>query len=332
MISNTILGRTVISKNTAFHSTAMSIRYSNVEFHGTLEVERNRGTNGGAVYVLMSTVSFNRIIANFSNNHAANGGATTLDLSVLYISSNATVEFNRNKAQDLGGAIYIYRPRITYYTRFKFAPCSIRVQSKANDSYSITFNQNKEGIAGNAIYGGWTLACMPGNEEDSLCTSAVNVSLPPLNIYNYNGFGGSDLSNFTSDPTRVCFCEKGIPNSYRVLNNITVHPGEHFTLSLAIVGYGLGTVPGSVIARGSGDRRSVEGQSLFGSELEEVQEIRGTQCQDVGYSIVSDRDREQIALAVETQSFVIGLKEVQAVHNYMLGYVYNDVPFLSLPV
>ena len=86
----------------------------------------------------------------------------TLDLSVLYISSNATVEFNRNKAQDLGGAIYIYRPKITYYTCFKFAPCSIRVQSKANDSYSITFNQNKAGIAGNAIYGGWTLACMPG--------------------------------------------------------------------------------------------------------------------------------------------------------------------------
>ena len=116
----------------------------------------------------------------------------------------------------------------------------------------------------------------------------------------------SDLSSFTSDPTGVCFCENGIPDCYRVLNNRAVHPGERFYLSLALVGYGLGTVPGSVIARGRGN-------VSFGNILENIQEVKEAQCQDVGYSIVSKNDREQIALAVDTLSFTISLEKVNLV-------------------
>ena len=62
------------------------------------------------------------------------------------------------------------------------------------DSFSITFNQNKAGIAGNAIYGGLTWACAP---SENFC----NGSVSPYNLYIYNGVNdSSDLSNFTSDP------------------------------------------------------------------------------------------------------------------------------------
>ena len=156
-------------------------------------------------------------------------------------------------------------------------------------------------------------------------------SIPDVpDIYNYNGVNdSSDLSDFTSDPTRVCFCENDIQDCCKVLDTITVHPGEHFNLSLAIVGYGWGTVPGTVIASGSGE--GVASDNLFGSQLEEAQVIRGTQCQDVRYTIVSEREREQFALVVDKQSFVISLEEVLEMINYSLS-IDNEDNFFHIPV
>ena len=72
------------------------------------------------------------------------------------------------------------------------------------------------------------------------------------------------------------------------------------------MGYGLGTVPGSVIARGRGN-------VSFGNTLEYIQEVKEAQCQDMGYSIVSKNDREQFAPSVDTLSFTISLEEVNLV-------------------
>ena len=98
-------------------------------------------------------------------------------------------------------------------------PCSIQVYP---EHLSLTFNQNKAGIAGNAIYGGYTSVCYLVNGDHLLC-STPDVS----DIYKYNGMNdSSDLSDFTSDPTRVCFCENDIQDCNKVLDTITVHPGE----------------------------------------------------------------------------------------------------------
>ena len=83
------------------------------------------------------------------------------------------------------------------------------------------------------------------SSRESFCSNCLlpNVS----DVFQYNGVNdSSDLSGFTSDPTRVCFCENGRPDCFKIVTNITVYPGEPFNLSLAVVGYGLGTVPGSV--------------------------------------------------------------------------------------
>ena len=86
------------------------------------------------------------------------------------------------------------------------------------------------------------------------------------------------------------------------MNKITVHPGELFNLSLVIVGYGWGTVPGSVIARDGDDGESDLKSCRLRSVSQYSQEIKVAQCHDLSYSIVSERDREQMALAVELQS------------------------------
>ena len=57
---------------------------------------------------------------------------------------------------------------------------------------------------------------------------------------------------------------------------------------------------------------------LLGSESEYSQEIKATQCKDVGYSIVSERDREQIALAADGELVVRSLGEAQQVVQFEL--------------
>ena len=121
------------------------------------------------------------------------------------------------------------------------------------------------------------------------------------------------------------------------------------------MGYGLGTVPGSVIARKSDGRMSVFEKNLLGSESQYSQEIGGIECQDLGYSIVSERGREQMALAVDLQSFVLPVVDIESLldslftekidygSQYLVGHssiheeifyipVFVDVDLLPCPV
>ena len=319
-------GAVRIANNTitnGYHIGILHTQYSNVEFNGDLEVVGNSGMSS-VITADSSDLSFSNK-ANFSNNHASNGGALTLTDSIMYVTENATVEFIGNSAQWYGGAIYISKGRENKCSRT--IRCSIQfpyVLSFTNCRYMylLTFIQNRAGIAGNAVYEEYTSACTPYDQ-----TGCEVCQIPDgSEIFHYIGVNdSSDLSNFTSDPTRVCFCENNIPNCYKIMNNITVHPGETFNLSLVIVGYGWGTVPGSVIARDSNVSVSDPENDLLGSESQYSQEIRGIECQSLSYSIVSEGEREQIALAVDLLSFLITFEKAQGMIKHSIVPPLEDI-------
>ena len=320
-------GSVKIENNTVEEFGVLNIFSSNVLFRGSLTAARNRAV-GGVINADTSDLYFTGT-ATFTDNYASNGGAVTLSVSSMKVFSGASIDFTRNQAEGLGGAIFIsnpyYKEVICEPIKVRVAKCSIEVLPKhdslTNCQLPVSLNQNKAGIAGNAIFGGRMSACWHCiiSRKNFDCSKITASDVTDLFIY--NGVNdSSDLSSFTSDPTRVCFCENGIPDCYKAVNNITVHPGERFNLSMAIVGYGLGTVPGSVIARGSyGSKGSVSNQSLFDSNLEYSQEIRGTMCEDIGYSIVSKRNRESISLAVNTLSFLQSIEDAKAVVEFQLS-------------
>ena len=338
-------GPVKISNNNISDFGALNLISSTAKFLSTLEVKGNRAESGG-INADHSDIYFMRNTT-FSDNQAANGGGISLISSVLHVSPNATVVFSRNSAERLGGAIFISQPRTTYVCDFLTATassCSIQVIAEVSSNtcglFSLAFTENRAGIAGNAIYGGKTSACVPSGNDD-FCSTCPFPDVSDL--FQYNGVNdSSDLSDFTSDPTRVCFCYNGIPDCYKVLTKIAVHPGENFNLSLAVVGYGLGTVAGSVIARSNNMTRRVSGESLFGSELQYSQQVGGVECQNVEYLIVSERYREYISLAVDTNSFGRSFKEVQEVVHFqttrntssLLRSPYNSVyeNFFHIPV
>ena len=298
-----------------------------VYFHGRLESSGNTAESG-VITADNSNVFFTNE-AIFSNNSASNGGAISLISSVMHVSQNASVKFTRNHASGLGGAIHIFNPRTTFVCDILTSTataCSIQVMNEFPSDcglFALSFNQNLAGIAGNAIYGGHTSACIPSS-SDTYCRDCPfpNTS----QIFQYNGIGDtSDLSAFSSDPTRVCFCDNGTPDCFEVLRNITVHPGESFRLSLAIVGYGLGTVQGSVVARTNARKVRDPQKNSFGSDLQYSQDI-GTECADITYSIISEEKRENIILAVDTQSFGRSLEAVEAVVDFQRDGNAQELP------
>ena len=343
-------GRVNITNNSGNYYGAISFLSSVVRFNGNLEVVGNRGGVSGG-FILFGSEIYITERALFLDNYAATkGGAISLIFSLMFVSYNARVNFTNNYAHQLGGAIYISEPTISFVHPYdiddmpgtgQIVTCSIQL-APVPDSFPescqfffFIFNKNKAGTAGTAIYGGRTSAC---TSTHSLCGRDIACDVCSISdgsdLFQYNGVNdSSDLSNFTSDPTRVCFCENDIPNCYKVLNNITVYPGENFTLSLAIIGYGLGTVPGSVIAnrsRSGESQERISEQSILGSESQYFQEVREAKCENIGYSIVSERDREQIALAVDSQSLLIPLEVVQSVLNFELTGTVGDVLSLLL--
>ena len=324
-------GTVLVTNNTLSDFGALNFINTEVSFYGRLESIGNRaesGADNSDIYITNE--------ATFSDNLASNGGALSLISSVLHVSPNAVVNFTRNHATGLGGAVYISNPRTNIVCdalTSTASSCSIQLFNKSPnecDLFELHFNQNTAGIAGGAMYGGRTSACIPST-SNTFCT---NCLFPDASdIFQYNGTGdNSDLSNFTSDPTRVCFCKNGIPDCYEVSRDVTVHPGEQFNLSVAIVGYGLGTVPGSVVAR-TNNREKVRDpeKSSFGSDLQYSQDI-GTECRDVSYSVLSKRAAEPIVLAVNTQSFGRSMKEAEAVVDFQRTRETSDIsPILRSP-
>ena len=327
------LGTVLVYDNVLSDFGALNVINSQVHFQGRLECSGNKAESG-AISADNSDIYFTNK-ANFSNNSASNGGAISLVSSVMHVTPNATVVFTRNFASGLGGAIYITNPRtrvVCDALSSTAASCAFQVLDGSPDNcdfFSLQFNQNTAKIAGNAVYGDRTAACIPSNSS-LYCT---NCSTPDFSaIYHYNGVGdSSDLSNFTSDPTRVCFCKDGIPDCYQFMKSITVTAGEIFHLSLATVGYGLGTVPGSVVARTNKQKVREPGKNSFGSDLQYSQDI-GTECRDLSYSIISEKASERMALAINTLSFSRSPKEVQAVVDFQLTRNTQDIsPILRSP-
>ena len=214
--ANFSLGGLVRVENNSNHAGSLQIISSNVHF-GRVEVVGNRAYGAGGGMAVTNSELFFTDTATFSDNIAVTGGAIGLSSSIVYVSPSAVVNFTRNFAYIVGGAISITNPRLRYLCSNSYISCSI--QSLLDDSddvcqvFSMTFNQNKAGVAGNAIYGGHKPpSCIPSNREET-CYGCHPPDMSDL--LKYNGVNDSSYySSFTSDPTRVCFCENGIPDCY----------------------------------------------------------------------------------------------------------------------
>ena len=238
----TILLQNVTLQNS--YSDRLSLAQVTIANVDQLTLEKCNITNNNSTVV---QAYFSRIVLSanvmFVNNSGDRGGAISLHHSYLFLSDFSNISFVGNAARDVGGAIFVKEFPIQTLTA-ELPQCFY--QFNAHTTLKVNFKSNKATNGGDNIFGG---------TFQGLCS--INLNDDPLEnrqfINDIFQFFNTDstLSSVSSDPKRVCLCDKEGKPLCAVIKHIfaTLHPrypGELFTVFAVTVGYDFGTVPGIV--------------------------------------------------------------------------------------
>ena len=240
----------------------MCSRNSTVMFSGNTSFTSNTGQlKGGGMYGLGTSLYLSGN-SSFTANTAAKGGGQYLENSFNYLSRNATLTMDSNRATAYGGAVYVEdSDPISYCLPGKnFFPittaveeCFIQIYNipdiprlkdhRAYFNIHVNMHNNDAQIAGNSVYGGSVDSCAIRTSFQSPTVlmgrlsfkmSVVNLDLEPHSI--------------SSDPFQVCICDDGIPNCNTSELVRQVYPGELLHFPVVAAGQGNGIIPSVVAA------------------------------------------------------------------------------------
>ena len=205
-----------------FHDNDVSVFgtiSTNVVFHGHISFEGNRGFAGGAL--------------------------SLVDSSVLYIYNNSVVNFVRNSAFTLGGAIYT-----NTLGSIISETCAIQyfgdqqVNLDINDinmlNISLVFSNNSARVAGNSVYGSPLYDCffVPTSALDQETFFTMQRGLIYGSIFQFRHSVGNKLAEFNSLPHEICICQNlsfvggNCDNTVYHEFDREIIPGETFILFL----------------------------------------------------------------------------------------------------
>lgn len=179
----------------------------------------------------------------FTDNKAQNGGALSLyDYSLLFLFESSRITFTRNLALQAGGAIYGESPDIgtTPTCLFQIIGPSRIFSVKEVDQLDLilTFINNTAVAGGNSIYVTpfYNCASLP---ESSLVDIALvyNSSALSSAIFKFQSTVNNGLSEISSSPEGVCFCEPDKPFDATVScailsRHLSVLPGQMFSVDI----------------------------------------------------------------------------------------------------
>ncbi|XP_064406169.1 uncharacterized protein LOC135351157 [Halichondria panicea] len=203
-----------------------------------------------AISAFGSNIVFSGIV-NITNNTGLDGGGLVLcQSSYILFAPNTTVTFENNRAILSGGGIYAEdqclqsEPLCFYQVHNSNKSLTKHQRISILDTIHVVMINNTAGYAGSQIFGGFMDKCYTTFGKDN--------KLVYNKIFNEISWqrNDSDLSYITSYPKHICFCENKLPNCSKHYKNIniTIYPGEPFTVSLVGVGQFNNPVPATIKA------------------------------------------------------------------------------------
>ena len=225
------------------------------------------GNRGTAINALRSTVVLEGN-TDFTNNEANRGGAISLSFSTVKFANNSKIMFQNNFAREVGGAILVVSERQIVQSTFRSlvialqeqilnnmstASCFYQLEAKDYQELTslnihVTFVNNSANFGGETMYGAtfYDNCQVSGN---FMIQNKSDVDFIVDNILHVTDtVSARSLSSFSSDPTRACFCDSGVPqcaNTTFLVLNETRYPGERFDIPLVVVGNQYGTLTAS---------------------------------------------------------------------------------------
>ena len=246
--------------------TAISSIKSNLIFEGNITIRHNSGSSGGGLALCQD--------------------------SFMFLKPYSIVTFDSNKADNVGGAIYVDKQCLQSKPACFFQPhTDISHRPQLLNTALVRLQNNQEKYAGTAIYGGSIDYCY--------FFKVCQVDLISTDVFDevFEFEASSDLSFISSDPYDVCLCNTttNIPMCNKTYANRAPFPGQNFTVTVAIVGQRAGTVPGVVLARFATDTK---GSPMLG-DLQNSQTINTTSCTNLSYAVFSNQKSERLILTVQ---------------------------------
>ena len=265
-----------------------------------------------AVDVYKSKLYFTGRILFQNNTSSTDGGALYLhENSLMYFKPDTMILFRNNTARHRGGAIYV-ETFIQIGIPFCFFQLD-HVRQYQRSNVQLVFEGNHANQAGVAIYGGRVDSCYIYELKYTPFPRSSRVGTPSVKVFEklFN-FSNSmpSLTLVSSDPIRVCFCNSTKINyAQSQIIPKEAFPGQLFEVNAVPLGQYNGTTNGVIVARITTNTTA---------EFEEVQRVqRGhITCTPLQYSIVSDRDNENIMMQLTPQ----GVSR-EFYHNYTTTFI-----------
>ena len=239
-----------------------------------------------------SSLQFSGTIV-FRNNTGYDGGAMSFTGdSYVTVSKTTNVIFENNTAENAGGAVFVNQDNV--YCFFRQAHGDY-YNCPHHLPFNLSFINNTALKGGDAIYGaGISDHCIYlGKFYGVFCHAQELLQSANSGLY-FEPDLDSDLSQISSDPTRVCLCENETLNCSITSRSETHYPGEEFTMSAIDVGDINGPVDGPVFAQFLPQYKGVLGG------LQYFQEVNHRNCTELRYSILSKPGLVVMALTVNT--------------------------------
>ena len=218
--------------NNTFIQSNIIARYSNVYLEGNNTFCNSILPSSGGVISLLetSTLTFSANSTTiFSNNTAIYGGAIYIDSdSRLYIGSPTNISFINNTAVFTGGAIYVEALTTT--------TCFYSLNCMEIESIHLYFDSNYAGDAGSVLYGGNIDTCQ-------IQPTCIYNSTYVFNKITLVGYHNPSSSLISSDSPCLYICNESANFECLTDQNVTLYPGQIFTLSLITVGQRYSIVP-----------------------------------------------------------------------------------------
>ena len=197
--------------------------------------------NSGLFAFLTDVVIVGKTV--FQNNTAVQGGALSLWYSYLkfpFPDRNTELVISNNRAQNTGGGIFFSNNLPSYDRDTSEVRCIVQFDSHAN--FEVHFSNNTANNGGDNVFGA---------RIQTNCTQAEGWVRYLLS--QHFKFHSTSFSSVSSDPTRVCLCDKGgvarctdIEYTYAFAGPF--FPGEIFSIRLVLVGNDFGSVKGLIYA------------------------------------------------------------------------------------
>ena len=284
--SLTIRGECEFAGSTGF--VAVDSGLSNITLSGNVTFVNNTGAYGAAVFLFVSklTIATDANIMFINNSVTNSGGAMYLYLSYLHIESGVNMIFINNSAHDRGGAIYIGPDLIgdSYVILMIFMSAVSKFYSPNCDNASVHLSfDNNSAAAGDDIYG-------------ASLEAWFYIKISSCYAFTFS----SNVSSISSHPLRACLCDS-VPQCTNTNISRQVHPGERFTVPLAIVGYdfqpNVGIIYANLLHNNNPINTKLDPASQNGHVIN-----NGKQCTDLSFSLFSNETSQTIVMYITPEN------------------------------